>query len=104
MSFTEPTHNLSGACICGHTGRKHHARGHAHAFTCSLCSCLYFEVAPIEEERPVYEQVADAIRCTSHIHDRMLRGRYVVADLQTRGYVLQRVVRDERGRFVGGAA
>lgn len=100
MTFTEPTHNLSGVCICGHTGRKHHPRGHAYPFTCSLCSCLYFEVAPISEARPIEEQVADALRCTKHIEDRILRARYVVQDLKLRGFVVQRVNRDERGRFL----
>lgn len=102
--MTESTHNLSGVCICGHTGRKHHSRLHAHAFTCGLCSCMYFEVAPIEGSRPVEEQVADAIRCTTHIDDRILRARYVLADMKVRGFVIQRVNRDEHGRFVGGAA
>jgi hypothetical protein len=61
---------------------------------------MYFETAPIAEDRPVYAQLADAIRCTTHIEDRELRARYVLKDMELRGYIVQRVARDATGRFV----
>jgi hypothetical protein len=60
---------------------------------------MYFETAPIAEDRPVYAQLADAIRCTTHIDDRELRARYVLKDMESRGYVVQKVARDATGRF-----
>jgi hypothetical protein len=61
---------------------------------------MYFETAPIDPERPVEAQLADAIRCTTHIEDRLLRAKYIVTDMRLRGFVIQHVARDESGRFV----
>ena len=90
---------LSTVCICGHAARKHHPPGHAHAETCSLCSCLYMETSQIADDRPIDEALMDAIRCSTHIEDRRLRARYVIEDLRLRGWSLQRVTRDLHGRF-----
>ena len=60
---------------------------------------MYFETAPIDPERPIDAQLADAIRCTSHIAEPGLRARYVIADMRLRGFVIQKVVRNNAGRF-----
>lgn len=99
--WTEGT--LSDICICGHPRRRHHPPAQRYGHTCAECACIYFETAPIDPERPIEAQLADAIRCTAHIEDRILRARYVLTDLKLRGILVERVQRDARGRFVGSA-
>src|SRR3990167_9517033 len=94
-----PETTLDSICICAHQARKHHPSTQAWAYTCSICSCMYFETAPISEARPVEAQLADAIRCTTHIDDRLLRARYVLKDMELRGFIVQKVARDATGRF-----
>lgn len=55
---------------------------------------------PIAISDPAIVDMAEALRCTTHIENRGLRAGYLVTDMRIRGWVFLR--RDDKGRFAKG--